>query len=295
MQTLRTRFRHPQRHTRRLLAATALAGLGAACAPAAFAQTTFDVIGPHEYELPVDFKPFNVFVQYGYVQNNKDTFNANGDKVKGDGSQTIVGMSKYVRFWTPEGNPKIGLAYEVIVPEIGVRNQHAANPADRHVSGIGDPLTGFAVWMKPSPDSTFGFQSFLQVPVGDDRVSDTNWKNLSSFLWDVRLTDKLGWTADAGMVFQSEKKDGSRPGNTFHTNHRLGYRVTGLLEPFIALDYESTSSRNNQPSARVLDGGVGVMFHTFDNQSISLRYSSSIDGKNHAANNSMNIKYAYVW
>ena len=34
------------------------------------AQTTFDVIGPHEYELPVGFEPFNVFVQYAYVQRN---------------------------------------------------------------------------------------------------------------------------------------------------------------------------------------------------------------------------------
>ena len=215
--------------------------------------------------------------------------------MKGNGSQTIVGMSKYVRFWTPESNPRIGLAYEVIVPQIGVRNHSATNSADRHSSGIGDPLTGFAIWMKPSASSTFGFQSFLQVPVGDSRVSDTNWKNLSSFLWDVRLTDKLGWTADAGMVFQSEKTDGTRPGNTFHTNHRLGYRVTGLLEPFVALDYESTSGRNGNPSARALDGGLGMMFHTFDNQSITLRYSASIDGKNHAANNSLNLKYAYVW
>lgn len=283
------------RHVPRLLPALMVAGLAGGLAPAAFAQTTFDVIGPHEYELPVDFKPFNVFVQYAYVQNNKETFNAAGDKVKGNGSQTIVGMSKYVRFWTPESNPRIGLAYEVIVPQIGVRNHSATNSADRHSSGIGDPLTGFAIWMKPSASSTFGFQSFLQVPVGDSRVSDTNWKNLSSFLWDVRLTDKLGWTADAGMVFQSEKTDGTRPGNTFHTNHRLGYRVTGLLEPFVALDYESTSGRNGNPSARALDGGLGMMFHTFDNQSITLRYSASIDGKNHAANNSLNLKYAYVW
>ena len=72
-------------------------------------------------------------------------------------------------------------------------------------------MTGFAIWYKPSERATLGFQSFLQVPVGTERVSDTNWKNLSSFLWDVRLTDKLGWTADAGMVFQSEKSDGSRP------------------------------------------------------------------------------------
>ena len=275
----------------RRLVAPILFTLGASCALPAAAQTTFDVIGPHEYDLPVDFQPFNVFVQYAYVQRNNRSFDSSGNRVKGSGSDAIVGLSKYVRFWTPDFNRKIGLAWEVIVPEISLRNDRNNTQA----SGIGDPMTGFAVWYKPRTDLTLGFQSFLQIPAGSTDVSDRNWKNLSSAFWDWRLTDKLGWTADAGVVFQSEKTDGTRPGNTFHTNHRLGYRVTGLLEPFVALDYESTSGRNGNPSARALDGGVGMMFHTFDNQSITLRYSSSIEGKNHVANNSLNLKYAYVW
>ncbi|NMF87777.1 transporter [Aromatoleum petrolei] len=270
-----------------------LAAMAALCGPIApaQAQTTFDVIGPHEYELPVGFKPFNVFVQYAYVQRNNKAFDDDGDRVKGSGANTTVGLSKYVRFWTPESNPSIGLAYEVIVPEIGVKDRSTSS----QVSGIGDPLTGFAIWYKPTPSSTLGFQSFVQIPVGNDSVSDSNWKNLSSLLWDVRLTDKLGWTADAGFVFQNEKKDGSRPGTTFHTNHRLGYRVNGLLEPFVAVDYERSRKSSTVDSSHALDAGVGLMFHTFDNQSITLRYSKSIEGENHSFNNSVNLKYAYVW
>ncbi len=271
-------------------AAVSLALLFCMVKPAS-AQTTFDVIGPHEYELPVGFEPFNAFVQYAYVQDNSKVYNVNRDKVDGPGGTTTVGMSKYVRFWTPEFNPKIGLAYEVIVPMIGVSNRST----DTQTSGIGDPLTGFAVWYKPSSNSTLGFQSFLQIPVGDDSVSDANWKNLSSFFWDVRLTEKLGWTADAGFVFQSENVRGVKPGTTFHTNQRLGYRVTHLLEPFIALDYERTASSSTVPSSMALDAGLGVVFHTFDKQSITLRYSGSIDGENRPVNNSLNIKYAYVW
>lgn len=273
-----------------------LAGVGAVAllcgaASPAQAQTTFDVIGPHEYELPVGFKPFNVFVQYAYLQRNDKAFDSDGDRVKGSGANTTVGLSKYVRFWTPESHPDIGLAYEIIVPEIGVKDRRNSS----QVSGIGDPLTGFAIWYKPSPNSTLGFQSFVQIPVGDDSVSDSNWKNLSSLLWDVRITDRLGWTADAGFVFQNEKKDGSRPGTTFHTNHRLGYRINGLLEPFVALDYERSAKTGTVDASHALDAGAGLMFHTFDNQSITLRYSKSIDGENHSANNSLNIKYAYVW
>lgn len=281
---------HAPAKLRLALCSTVLALLAAASAPAQ-AQTTFDVIGPHEYELPVGFKPFNVFVQYAFVQRNTETFDSQGDRVKGSGATTTVGLSKYVRFWTPESNPNIGLAYEVIVPEIGVRNRSTST----QVSGVGDPLTGFAVWYKPSATSTLGFQSFLQIPVGDNNVSDTNWKNLSSLLWDVRVTDSLGWTADAGFVFQGTKVDGTKPGTTFHSNHRLGYRANGLLEPFVALDYERAAKTDTVAASHALDAGAGLMFHTFDNQSLTVRYSRSLNGENHSANSSLNLKYAYVW
>lgn len=257
------------------------------------AATTFDVIGPHEYELPAGgFKPFNVFVQYAYVQHDNKAFDTDGDRVKGSGNTSTIGLSKYVRFWTSETFPELGLAYEVIVPEIGVRTK---KKGDGDVSGIGDPLTGFAMWYKPTPESTFGFQSFLQVPVGDKDVSDTNWKNLSSFLWDVRLTDKLGWTADAGVVFQGAKDNGTHPGVTYHTNNRLGYRASRLLEPFIGVDYEYTSGTSTVKKSNALDLSLGVQFHTFDNQRIAVRYAGSVSGENHAANNSLNLEYVYVW
>lgn len=265
-----------------------------ACAGAAQAQTTFDVIGPHEYELPVGFDPFNVFVQYVTVASNDRMFDNNGDRVRGPGSNSVVGLSKYVRFWTPASNPKIGVAWEVIVPAVGIRNS-SAPVGDRHISGIGDPMTGFAIWYKPQSNLTLGFQSFLQIPVGTDRVSDTNWKNLSSLFWDWRLGEKFGVTGDAGFVYQTERDSGFKPGLTWHTNNRFGYRATQRIEPFLALDYETTSGRNGAPDAWALDTGAGVMFHTFDNQSITVRYSTSLDGENHIANNSFNLKYAYVW
>lgn len=261
----------------------------------AMAQTTFDVIGPHEYELPVDFEPFNVFVQYATVQENDRAFNSRGDRVDGSGSQAITGLSKYVRFWSPESNRKIGVAWEVIVPEVAVRNRSAADADSRHISGVGDPMTGFAIWYKARPNLTLGFQSFLQMPVGTDEVSDTNFKNLSSMFWDWRINDTFGWTGDAGFVWQSKRDSGFKPGMTWHTNNRFGWRVNKRIEPFIGIDYETTSGRQGAPDSWALDGGAGVMFHTFDNQSITVRYSTSIDGENHSVNDSFNLKYAYVW
>lgn len=285
---------HRQRHFRRQAILKASAAFVLAFAGGVQAQTTFDLIGPREYELPVGFDPFNVFVQYATIQNNTHAFDNDGDRVRGSGSKAITGISKYVRFWTPESSRNIGVAWEILVPEAGIRN-NSAPEGDRHVSGIGDPITGFAIWYKPKENSTLGFQSFVQIPVGTDRISDTNWKNLSSFFWDWRISEKFGWTGDVGVVWQSERDNGVRPGLTWHHNHRFAYRVNRRLEPFLAIDNERTAGRDGAPDAWALDGGVGLMIHTFDNQSITLRYSTSIDGRNHSVNDSFNLKYAYVW
>lgn len=259
---------------------------------AAHAQTTFDVIGPREYDLPVGYQPFDVFVQYTYIQDHDKMFDASGRKVAGSGAQQIVGMSKYVHFWTPEFSNKVGLAFEVIQPEIAIRRSSDPNG---NVSGFGDTITGFAAWIKPTSNSTFGIQSFVQIPWGDSSVSDTNWKNLTSFLWDVRLPYNLGITGDAGWVWQGEKNNGLTPGTTFHTNNRFGWQIAGWIEPFLALDYEHTEAFDGIPSSWALDGGFGVMVNTYKNQSLTLRYSQSLDGKNHSYTDSWNLKYAVAW
>lgn len=273
----------------------ALTGAWVAASPAQ-AQTTFDVIGPREYELPVDFKPFSVFVQYATYQNDERAFDNNGDRVDGSRLEHISGLSKYVRFWTPDFDRRIGLAYEVIIPEVSLRDRQAASADSRQRSGIGDPLTGFAVWFKPDAGSTLGLQSFVQIPVGSDEVSDTNWKNLTSLLWDWRLPANLGWTADAGFVYQSRRtRDRVQPGLSWHTNERFAWRATEFLEPFVAIDAEYGDGNDGLADGWVVDAGPGLMFHTFDNQSISARYATSLGGKNHSVNNSIDIKYAYVW
>lgn len=284
---------NPRLRRIRTIAAPVALLLCSLCGTAA-AQTTFDVIGPREYELPVGFEPFNVFVQYATYQDNARAFDDDGDRVDGSGSKALTGLSKYVRFWTPASKPNIGVAWEVIVPEVSIRNM-SAPAGDRHISGIGDPLTGFAIWYKPSANATLGFQSFVQVPVGTERVSDTNWKNLSSFFWDWRLGESFGWTGDAGVVWQSERDSGFKPGLSWHTNNRFAWRASQRLEPFIGIDAETTDGRDGAPDAWVLDAGPGLMIHTFDNQSITLRYSTSIDGRNHSVNDSFNLKYAYVF
>lgn len=276
---------------RRTRTAIAIASVLCVAAPAS-AQVTFDVIGPHEYDLPVNFKPFNVFVQYGIIQDGDEVWDADGDEQSVPETDTLIGLSKYVRFWTPESNPNIGLAYEIIVPEVGLRN----NDANTSTGGIGDPITGPAIWFKPTPNSTLGFQAFAQIPIGDPDIGGGDqWKYYLSPLWDIQF-GKVSYSADAGALLfgRSSKLDG-RQKTLWFTGHRLGYRVSDVVEPFLALDYESQRRSSINPKNDETTVGIGVMFHYYGNQSLTFRYSVGIDGESHSNTDSFNIKYVYSW
>lgn len=282
-------------HRLRTIACILSIAVAASAADVAHAQVVFDVIGPHEYDLPVNFAPYDVFVQYGYVQNDTARWDGDGNRVDGSGARRAVGLSKYVYLWSPQFNRNLGFLWEVIEPESAIRDHRATDPRDRNRAGLGDPITGFAGWFKPTPKSTLGIQSFMQVPIGEKEVSDGNWKNLTSLFWYTPLVATLDWTADAGFVWQWENADGVTPSVTYHTNHRFGWQVNRWLEPFLALDYEYIEAYDTLPQSWVLDGGLGFMATIDKAQSLTLRYSTSLKGENHAHSNSWNLKYVYSW
>ncbi|MCK9194837.1 MAG: transporter, partial [Nevskia sp.] len=98
-----------------------------------------------------------------------------------------------------------------------------------------------------------------------------------------------------GFVWQSARSNGFTPGLTYHINQRLGLRVHKHFEPFIGVDSEYTRASDGAPRAWAVDGSIGMVFHTFANQSITLRYSATLDAESHSDNRSFNLKYAYVW
>lgn len=260
--------------------------------PAA-AQITLDVIGPHEYDLPVGFKPFNIFVEYGEMQTTGNAWDANSHRQDGPDSETLISESKYVHFWTPQSMPKLGLGWEFILPAVGTRNTTDQTSS----SGVGDPITGPAFWFKPTQKSTLGAQLFAQAPIGSkDAGGGDQWKYYISPFVDIRLGKKLGYTADGGPVLygHSTKLNG-RQAALWFTGQRLGYQVTELLEPFFALDYEhQASSRVNVVSSEMALG-LGMMFHLHPNQSLTVRYSAGVTGENHSNTSVVNIKYIYIW
>ncbi|KON64407.1 hypothetical protein KOEU_21500 [Komagataeibacter europaeus] len=88
------------------------------CASGAHAaDVTLGIIGPHEYDLPVDFKPFNVLVQYGDGNAAGNSYNSLGQRKPGGGSHTWSGMTKYVHFRSFDAIPHVGFAFELIQTE----------------------------------------------------------------------------------------------------------------------------------------------------------------------------------
>jgi hypothetical protein len=255
------------------------------------AQISRGFIAPHEYALPVGFAPFNAFVEYATLQQTKEVLNSNGDKIGGSNTDTLVSLSKYVHFWTPAANPDIGLAWEVIVPKVGVRDKIG------HTStgGIGDPLTGFAVWYKPRDNMTLGMDMLVQIPTGDKDVGGGDrWNVVSAIIFDAQF-DKINYTGNLGVNLPGVPAQGLRPGKLWHMNNRLGYRATELIEPYIGIDYERQEARSGLPKNYETAAALGIMFHTYKNSSIAAHYQKGITGQSRPLSNNLNMRFVYSW
>jgi opacity protein-like surface antigen len=258
------------------------------------------VIGPHEYALPVNYEPFNAVAQYSYIQTDNMAFDNTGKRVAGPGTFTAVGFTKYVRFFTLKALPDVGIAWEYLQPEISVQK------AGFSASGLGDPLTGLTVWIKPSKNSTLGLQSFLSIPIGAAEVSDKTWGSLTTIIGDLQLGD-VDIDGQTGFIHKSTRhQNGANdvgPGDTFHANLRLGYRAHQYLEPFLAADYQTTGSSTDQAigtavpnsASNEITCGGGLMFHFSDPLSLTIRYDYGLDGKNTPVTNAFHFKIVYVW
>lgn len=262
---------------------------------------TLNVIGPHEYALPVNYEPsFNAIVQYGYLQSDNRAFNSNGDRVKGPDTTTFVGFTKYVRFFTIKSLPDVGFAFEGVLPEISVQGKGIS------ASGIGDPLPGAAVWIKPSKNSTVGLQTFLSVPVGNSEVSDKTWGSLTTIFGDVQLGN-LDIDGQIGGVVKSTRHqngaDDVDPGSTFHANVRFAYRINKYLEPFLAVDHQTTGSSKDEATGQTVANsasretslGGGVVVNITDTIGIAARYDVGVEGKNTPVTSAFHFKLSYIW
>jgi hypothetical protein len=267
--------------------------------PACAEDITFGVIGPHEYDLPTDFKPFNALVQYGEYNDGSRAYDSQGQKQQGPGTDLFVGLTKYVRFWSFDKLPGVGFAYEYIQPEVRL-----TGPGLK-ASGFGDPLTGFAVWVKPSKHSTLGVQSFASVPVGASEVTNDYWANYSSVFFDVE--HPLGSIGgDVGVILRGNRHNGRDPdideGNSYHANIRASVKTKTPLEPFLSFDWQKNEvSRYRDtlgiasPAGHDVALGVGTVVTLTKALAITARYSRTVDGRNVTGTNAAYLKVALIF
>lgn len=257
------------------------------------------IIGPHEYDLPLNFAPINEFVEYGYWNNDNAAYNDAGFRVPGPGTDTYVGLAKYAHLFTVTSLPDVGWEVEVLVPQIRIEGPQFA------ASGLGDPIAGAVVWWKPSSDSTLGFDTFVEAPFGSSEVTNNYWANISSFIFDYHLND-FDLDGDLGVVWPGPKHQTglpeSRAGITMFTNLRLAYRVTAALEPFLGLDYQHTGATQNAAGQKVTGTindetavGIGMMWHIAVNSSFTASYNRGISGRNTTRTNALYFRYVYSW
>lgn len=256
------------------------------------AQITRGFIGPHEYALPdpAGMKPWNVFVEYSTLQRTDQVWNSSGDRTAVGKSETLVSLSKFVHFW--EVVPNVGIAMELIVPKVGIRNKAAGTST----GGIADLIVGPAFWIKPAPNWTLGTDmAFVQIPIGDPDVGGGDrWNIIASAFWDGQF-DKFNYTGNFAVTLNGRGANGIKPGNQYYFNNRFGYRVSELIEPFFGIDYERQQGRDLTPSNHEWAGSLGLMFHALEKGHITVHYSKGFKGENRSVSDNFNLRFAYVF
>jgi len=191
---------------------------------------------------------------------------------------------------------------EIIWPEVAVHGNGSGT------SGFGDPLTGGIFWFKPTgdPNLTMGLQSFVQIPIGDNELSNHSWNNFTSLHWDWNFgpKNKINFDGDFGAVFRGDREWNGmtiEQGTTVHTNIRLAYSVNKFLSPFMAFDWCTKGTDKNKDtnektgSSNETTLGAGLMINISPSMSFTARYGKSIDGKNTVKSDGVYFKFVYIW
>lgn len=267
------------------------------------ADITLDVIGPHEYELPIDFnKPWDIAVQYLNGNGAGSTYNGLGQRKATGGSHTWQGMSKWVHFWKFRNIPNVGFGWEIIQ----VENYKLANGTN--YGGLGSTISGPVAWFKPNKKSTFGIQAFLQTPRGTrDALSPDYWSANLNLVFDYEWKH-FSFGGDLGTVVATtrlhEKGQHSyTPGTSYYTNLRFSWKASKIAEPFFALDWQNSNGTYDHTakhwmsdtSSREIALGVGMMFPLTKALTFTARYSHSVEGRNVPETNAWFGKMIYVW
>lgn len=255
------------------------------------------VIGPHEYDLPLDFTPIGEVEIYGSVNSNEQAYASNGDQTKGpDGVSTLL-LPKFA-YLAPLGR-HLGYELEALVPVEQIVGPHP------QPLGVGDPIFTPVLWFKPTGATTLGADLLIQPAWGQSRDSSHNLVLTPTLLYDANWRG-FNFDGDIGLSLPSghdHEIDGIRnPANTVFANLRLAYRVVPGWEPFLSTDWQSTGHGHNDAGLSVADSnsrelalGAGVMWSPSSASSVMVNYSHTVSGANVVQTNALYFHYVYAW
>jgi hypothetical protein len=294
--------------------------VGAACTmlpilPATASVIPFATDRPQTWQFSSDFdEPYSSFGQNVQWNHDSRAFDANGNQVAGPGTNTFVGLSTFIHYWKLPSLPLVGFNASITLPEVRTEGSHFS------ASGIGDPLIGGLVWYNPAPATTVGFQTYVQVPIGQQSVSTDTWSVWPSVFYDDWFghvnVDLLVGGILRGRTLRSGSDDLSN-GDTFHLNLRVGYSISSpdnpFAIPFVSLDHQRSGGTFDRTTGLAIPNsasretavGAGVLFQFKPNSlpfvhqkmydQLSIQYSHSVSGRNTTLTNGLYVQVWHYW
>ena len=255
------------------------------------------VIGPHEYDLPLNFAPIGEVELYGSVNSNQRAYASNGEQIKGpDGASNLL-LPKFA-YLAPLGR-HLGYELEALVPVEQITGPHPKS------LGVGDPIFASVLWFKPTDATTLGGDLLIQPAWGQSRYSSQNLVLTPTLFYDANWRG-FNLDGDVGLSLPGDHNHeigGIRnPADTAFANLRLAYRVAPGWEPFLSSDWQSTGHGRNDAGQRLADSnsrelalGAGVMWSPSPATSVMVNYSHTVSGANVVQTNALYFHYVYAW
>ncbi len=232
------------------------------------------------------------------MSHRRRAFDAAGRRIDAPPRTTqVLGVTSYIRYFTLEAFPRLGWAFEVVVPEVSVRGGGVSR------SGLGDPLVGFpGVWIKPTPDTSLGFRHLLQIPVGGREVTAHVWSSTPLVFYNLNV-GRFNAGGNTGLILRAANHhDRTDPGWTLFSNLRFGYRIR-KLDPFVAVDYQQTTATRDRTTGLDLPGssshetaiGAGLVWYFTPTLFANARYYRSVAGRNTLVGEGVSLGIAYLF
>jgi len=260
----------------------------------------FSVIGPREYTLPLNFKPFLEFVQSVETNVDRTSFGSDGNYRDGTSGYTLTTSSKLAYLFQINGLRNVGFEAEAIIPASRITSGPQAT------TGIGDPVAGLAVWTKPSARTVMGAQDYLILPLGSAGLSSAHTSNIFSIFGDL-VIGRWDLDGDIGLIAplsytSRQGEPAQRAGNSYFANMRISYQILTFIEPFTGIDWQNTSmswSVNNGHPVRATEGHeiatlVGLMWH-LPKGSLSASWHYGLAGRNAIRTNSVILRWIHAF